>query len=73
MDVWVDVTNDGFQNGSYTDPFNTVGEGINRILSEPVSDIPVLHISPGDYAESVTFDRAMVVDTCGGAVIIGQQ
>jgi len=72
MDVWVDFGYNGGESGSNSQPYNTVIEGVNRTLPNPVSDIPILHIKPGSRAEVVTINKPMIIDACGGAVTIGR-
>jgi hypothetical protein len=71
MDVWVDFGHGGTENGSYSQPYNTVIEGVNRTLPNPVADIPVLHIKSGSRAETITISKPMIIKACGGTVTIG--
>lgn len=71
MDVWVDFGFGGSENGSFNNPFDTVIEGVNRTLANPVADIPVLHIQAGSRNESLTIDKPMFIEACGGTVTIG--
>lgn len=72
MDVWVDFNYGGSENGSNSNPFNTVNEGVSRTLVSPVADIPILHIKPGSRNESITINKPMFIQACGGTVTIGQ-
>lgn len=66
--VFVDVKNiSGIENGNVANPFNTVTEGVN--FASPNGTIL---ISPGEYPETLTIDRAMELRVNGnGIVIIG--
>jgi len=72
MDVWVDFNWRGGQNGSYFQPYTSVALGAIRILDNPPADLPVLHIKAGSTSETLTIDKPMLVEACGGVVTIGQ-
>jgi len=73
MDVWVDFNWHGAQDGSFIFPYDTVIEGVNRILNEPgMSETPVLRIKAGSRNEAITITKPMMIDSCGGTATIGQ-
>lgn len=72
FDVWVDFANIGFENGSYTWPFNTAAEGVNSIVNGVgASEEPTLWIKAGTTNETLTITKPMRVEACGGMVQIG--
>ena len=72
MNVFVDSNASGFQDGSFQNPFDTVLEGVNRTLLNPVTDLPELQIDAGAYDESLVITKPMIIRSCGGTVTIGQ-
>jgi hypothetical protein len=74
MDVWVDFAWRGSQNGSWVFPYDTAIEGVNRILpgGNGLPDLPVLRIKAGSRNETLTINKPMFIEACGGTVTIGQ-
>lgn len=72
LDVWVDFNYTGTEDGSSERPFNTLIEAAIRALVNPTGDIPIVHLKPGSRAESVTINKPMFLQACGGTVTIGQ-
>lgn len=72
MKAWVDFGYGGSETGSFDQPFNTVAEGANRLLEDPPGGPPTLHLRAGSSPEAVTISKAMMIETCGGVVTIGQ-
>ncbi|MGI9015156.1 MAG: reprolysin-like metallopeptidase [Phycisphaerales bacterium] len=73
MDVWVQFSYAGSENGSFRQPFNTMAEGVNRILQQPgMSHLPHLRVKAGSRAETITISKPMFIEACGGTVTIGR-
>jgi len=73
MDVFVDFAHRGTENGSWIFPYDTVSEGVSRVLSNPPADLPTLHIKAGSTTGTITITKPMVIEACGGTVTIGGQ
>jgi len=72
FEVWVDFSAGGIENGSFSLPFNTMTEGHNAIVVSPnASETPILHVKAGTRAESVTLNKPLTLQACGGTVRIG--
>lgn len=65
--LWVDFAYTGQEGGSFTAPFNTLGEGVTSIPAGGT-----LKIKAGTSAESLTISKPMTISAYGGPVIIGQ-
>ena len=72
LNVFVDFNASGLENGSFSNPFDTVQEGVNQTLPEPVADVPELRIEAGSYDETLLIDKPMTIRSCGGTATIGQ-
>jgi hypothetical protein len=68
--VWVDGRFGGTELGTQSQPFNSVGEGANGV--PPQSEGVVVHIQTGNYPETLTLTRNMVLRSENGAVTIGR-
>ena len=71
INVFVDFGANGSENGSFQNPFDTVLEGVNQTLADPVADIPELTIKAGSTSETLTISKPMIIRACGGTVTIG--
>jgi hypothetical protein len=72
-DIWVDLAHTSTEFGSYLFPFDTVTEGVDRILNgDGATELPNLWIVTGSYDETITVDKTMIVRSCGGLVTIGE-
>ena len=71
VNVFVDSSASGTQDGSFQNPFDTVLEGVNQTLPAPVADLPELFIGAGFYDESFTITKPMIIRSCGGTASIG--
>lgn len=65
--VYVDLNATGFEDGSPEHPFNTVTEGVNNVPTGGT-----VRIAAGTYPETLTINRAMLLQSTGGIVIIGE-
>ena len=73
LDVWVDFNFLGIPLGTFFNPYTTVASGASAIASGVgASEKPTLWIKAGSTSETVTIGKEMVVQACGGSVIIGQ-
>ena len=66
-ETWVDFGYFGAETGTFANPFNTVGEGVNA--APPGS---VVKIKAGSRAEGLTISKRLSVEAFGGPVTIGQ-
>jgi hypothetical protein len=75
LDIWVDFAYSGiFEFGTFLLPFNTVIEGVNAIttfVDTAVLNFPTLHIKAGSRYETITINKRMRIEACGGTVRIG--
>jgi hypothetical protein len=75
LDIWVDFGYSGiFEFGTFLLPFNTVIEGVNAIttfVDTAVLNFPTLHIKAGSRYETITINKRMRIEACGGTVRIG--
>ena len=67
--VWVDFTFNGFQNGSYTNPYQTLAAGANAIYAGGLVLIKGPRASVGGMP--LTISKAMTLQAVGGEVTIG--
>lgn len=70
-DVWVDFGSGGLPFGSFEDPYTTVALGVARCATGGLVR-PTLHIKTGTTAETLTINKNIVINTCGGTAIIGK-
>ncbi|GBC90785.1 hypothetical protein HRbin14_01540 [bacterium HR14] len=74
LDIWVDFGYSGTEWGTFAQPFNTVAEGANAItpfLDTALVDFPTLYIKAGSRRETITINKRMRLEACGGLVRIG--
>ena len=74
LDIWVDFGYSGTEWGTFAQPFNTVAEGANAItpfLDTALVDFPTLYIKAGSRRETITINKRMRIEACGGLVRIG--
>lgn len=71
LDIWVQFDYSGLERGVFTQPFNTVAEGVNAITEYPTFVIPTLYIKAGSSNERPRITKRMRVEACGGTVRIG--
>lgn len=64
---WVDFAFTGFENGSFDNPFNTLGEGLNAVPHGGV-----LNFKPGSSREAATVSKRVTLQAVGGPVTLGQ-
>jgi hypothetical protein len=65
--VWVDFAYGGTEHGLFTQPYNTLAEGISAVPSGGQ-----LCIKAGSTNETATITKAMTIHSYGGVVVIGQ-
>ncbi len=65
--TYVDLTNGGFEDGTFANPFDTVIEGV---LAAPNGG--TVWILPGSYDESLIIDRPMTLRAWSDPITIGQ-
>jgi len=74
LDIWVDFGYSGTERGTFSQPFNTVIEGVNAIttfVDTAVLGFPTLYIKAGSRNERPTISKRMRIEACGGTVRIG--
>jgi hypothetical protein len=65
--VWVDFNYTvGPENGSYTEPYDTLAKGTNNVSSGGT-----IAIKPGSSSETMTISKPMTITAVGGAATIG--
>ena len=73
FDVWVDFNHGGTERGSFSAPFDTVGEGQDQVSGGfGASETPNLWIKAGSSPETLILAKPMFVRSCGGTVIVGE-
>ncbi len=74
LDCWVSFGYSGTERGTICEPFNTVAEAVNAMPS-PVAgrlvDFPTMYIAAGSRRETLTINKRMRIEACGGLVRIG--
>lgn len=72
-DIWVDFSAGGVGNGTFLSPYNTLAVGISEIITPGVgaNELPNLWIKSGSTSEAITITKTMIINACGGSVIIG--
>jgi len=72
LDIWVDFGYGGlFEFGTFTQPYNTVIEGVSAITLSIDQVLPTLYIKAGARRETLTINKRMRLQACGGTVRIG--
>ncbi|GIV08243.1 MAG: hypothetical protein KatS3mg019_0334 [Fimbriimonadales bacterium] len=74
LDIWVDFGYSGTERGTFPEPYNTVAEGANAITSyvdTTLIPFPILYIKAGSRYETITINKRMRIEACGGTVRIG--
>ena len=74
LDIWVDFGYSGTEQGTFSQPFNTVIEGVNAIttfVDTALLNFPTLYIKAGSRRETITINKRMRIEACGGTVRIG--
>jgi len=74
LDIWVNFAYSGTEVGTFTQPYNTVGEGVGAIspfLDPSLIPFPTLYIVAGSRYETLTINKRMRIEACGGVVRIG--
>lgn len=72
-DIWVQFSFGGSESGTFSNPYNTMTEGVNN-LDFPglgASELPILHIKEGTTTWTGTINKGMRISPCGGTVRIG--
>jgi hypothetical protein len=64
--VYVDTANNGYEDGTISNPFNRVYEGVGHVIPGGT-----VYIAPGSYPEEFIADRPMTLQSTGGTVTIG--
>lgn len=64
--IYVDWRNDGYEDGTITNPFDTVIEGITAVEASGTAVI-----ADGVYPENLTIDKALTLTATGGVATIG--
>ncbi|MCG3128110.1 MAG: hypothetical protein CHACPFDD_02985 [Phycisphaerae bacterium] len=72
-DIWVDFPFGGSESGTFSNPYNTITEGIANIDAPGfgASELPNLYIKAGTTGWTGTISTGMRVSPCGGIVRIG--
>jgi len=74
FDVWVDFDGPVFGTGTYSSPFRSVADGVDFLIEgQNPSHLPEMHLSAGSTSETITITKPMVLEACGGSVVIGMQ
>lgn len=63
--VWVDFSHSGFERGWFTEPFNSLSEGIDAVAPGGT-----LNIKAGSSSVVRTLDRPMTIRPFGGSVVL---
>jgi len=74
LDCWVNFGWTGSQNGTICNPFNTVAAAVSAMPSPAAGrlvDFPTLYIVAGSRRETITINKRMRIEACGGTVRIG--
>jgi len=75
MDIWVDADPvfPALQNGSFSFPYDQVGESVAAIQvpHSSITAIPVLHVVTGDYSYTGSITKEMTIVPCSGPATIG--
>ncbi len=71
-DVWVQFGNPIFEFGTFDNPYNTVAEGVSRCATGGIVR-PTLHVKSGATSETLTINKDLILASCGGTAVIGQQ
>jgi hypothetical protein len=72
FDVWVDFDLDGFESGTFENPYDTVAEGVNRAYGGSDALLtPTVHIKAGQTNETPTINKHVIITSCGGTARIG--
>lgn len=74
LDIWVNFSYSGMERGTFTQPYNTVIEGVNAItpyIDTSLISFPTLYIVAGSRYETLTIARRVRIQACGGMVRIG--
>jgi hypothetical protein len=74
LDCWVNFGWTGSQNGTICNPFNTVTAAVSAMPSPAAGrlvDFPTLYIVAGSRRETITINKRMRIEACGGTVRIG--
>ncbi|MCP5007829.1 MAG: S8 family serine peptidase [Planctomycetes bacterium] len=66
-DVFANGNSTGFEDGSSTNPFNTVSEAVNAVPGSGGE----LHITSNSYNERLVIDKKVTLLAVGGMVVIG--
>ena len=67
-DVWVDFPWSGSQSGTFSNPYNTLGQGVNAL---PYGSTNHLYIKAGTSSETMFISKPMEVISVGGPSTIG--
>lgn len=76
LDIWVQFNYIGTERGTFTQPFNTVAEGVSAIttfLDTSLVPFPTLYIKAGSTSERIRITKRLRIEACGGTVRIGRQ
>jgi hypothetical protein len=65
--IWADFAYGGTESGTFTQPYNTLAEGVNAVAAGGT-----LRIKTGSSAATSTITKAMHIEAYGGSVTIGQ-
>lgn len=71
-DVYVDFAYGGAENGTASQPYDTVAEGVTNIdtPNTGAGELPTLYIDAGTQTYQATISKAMTIIPCGGPVTI---
>ncbi len=72
FDIWVDFAASGPQYGTPANPYASLTPAVDQVpTAQFYSELPNLWIEAGDTSETLTIDKPMILNACGGIVRIG--
>ena len=72
FDIWVDFDASGPQAGMPTFPYASLTTAVDQVpTTQCHSELPNLWIEVGNTSETLTIDKPMFLNACGGTVRIG--
>lgn len=74
LDCWVNFGHSGTERGTICEPFRTVAGAVSAMPSPAAGrlvDFPTMYIVAGSRNETLTINKRMRIEACGGVVRIG--
>jgi hypothetical protein len=73
FDVWVDFAYGGSEEGSFSQPYDTVAEALAAVINGfNAPELPSVRIKTGSSPTPITINQAVTLRACGGPVTIGE-